>query len=216
MNSLELAQQLHADVPPDWYHRSIRNNLLQRFWHRQRFKNVGKLVTPVQGSILDIGSADGVFTDVLLKKSGAKEAVGVDVMQSSVDWANEHWKKQNMRFEVADGHDLPYENSSFDAAFALESLEHVMDPKKVISEAYRVLKPGGYAIFLVPTDNLLFRIIWFFWTKAKGKIWDEAHIQSFTGSSLAQLTEECGFIVDKEHFFLLRMLCAVRVSKPNQ
>ncbi|MBN1516267.1 class I SAM-dependent methyltransferase [Candidatus Sumerlaeota bacterium] len=44
---------------------------------------------------------------------------------------------------VADGHDLPFKNESFDAVIAQAVLEHVAEPNRVVQEIYRVLKSGG-------------------------------------------------------------------------
>jgi ubiquinone/menaquinone biosynthesis C-methylase UbiE len=50
-------------------------------------------------------------------------------------------------------HNLPVRDESFDACICSETLEHLPDDKKAVSEIYRVLKPGGRLIFTVP--NLL-------------------------------------------------------------
>ncbi len=47
---------------------------------------------------------------------------------------------------VADAHDLPFKDGEFDLVLCTEVLEHVKDPKKVISEIGRVLTPGGQVI----------------------------------------------------------------------
>jgi SAM-dependent methyltransferase len=44
---------------------------------------------------------------------------------------------------LADGHFLPFRDASFDGVAAQAVLEHVIDPAIVVSEIYRVLKPGG-------------------------------------------------------------------------
>src|SRR3989344_6042742 len=107
------ASKLHKNVPPDWYWRSIKENVFQKYWHGCRFEEVGKLVESSGGTILDIGSADGVF--------------------------------------------------------ALEVLEHVFEPMEVFREVKRVLKKEGYGVFLVPSDNFLFKnIVWPVWTKFRG------------------------------------------------
>jgi SAM-dependent methyltransferase len=45
---------------------------------------------------------------------------------------------------------LTYEDNSLDYIFTSDVLEHVPDPKKALSEVYRVLKPGGCTVMSVP------------------------------------------------------------------
>ncbi|TSC58672.1 MAG: type 11 methyltransferase [Candidatus Peregrinibacteria bacterium Greene0416_19] len=210
------AAEIHQHVPPDWYYQSIsvQRNPFQRFWHSCRFREVGKLVEPTGGKILDVGCADGVFTQVILEKSNASEIVGIDVLPASVDWANEHWKHTGrMRFQVADAHALPFPDHSFDAVFCLEMLEHIYDPSQALREMRRVLRPGGYCVFLVPSDSLLFRVIWAVWTRLRGQIWEGTHIQSFRRGSLGQIVRKVGFCIDVERTFLLGMLYVVKGRK---
>lgn len=209
------AKELHKNVPPDWYHQSIRDNIIQRFWHTQRFKEVSKFIEPIKGKALDIGAADGVFTKIILDKSGAKKVVGIDVLDLSVDWANKHWKSENrLNFKVGDAHRLKEKNETYDAIFALEVLEHVHYPKKALTEIKRVLKKGGYAILLVPTDIWYFRFFWDnFWTKTRGKIWNDTHLHSYTSDQLVKLCKESGFKVEKNKKFLFSMLQVIKISK---
>lgn len=44
---------------------------------------------------------------------------------------------------VADGHNIPLPDCSFDAVIIQAVLEHVLEPNLVVSEMYRVLKDGG-------------------------------------------------------------------------
>jgi SAM-dependent methyltransferase len=44
---------------------------------------------------------------------------------------------------VADAHQIPLKDASFDAVIVQAVLEHVISPAKVVDEIYRVLKPGG-------------------------------------------------------------------------
>lgn len=46
--------------------------------------------------------------------------------------------------------DIKYAENSFDAIYCSHVLEHVTDDKKALSEFYRILKPGGWVIILVP------------------------------------------------------------------
>ena len=51
---------------------------------------------------------------------------------------------------VGDGHQLPFHDNVFDAIISEAVLEHVLEPKQVVAEIYRVLKPGGYVCAAVP------------------------------------------------------------------
>ncbi len=51
---------------------------------------------------------------------------------------------------IADGHLLPFKDNTFDAVISEAVLEHVHSPTRVVSEIYRVLKPGGYIGIAVP------------------------------------------------------------------
>ena len=50
----------------------------------------------------------------------------------------------------ATGEQLPFRKCFFDIIYSNNALEHVSDPQKVLNEAFRVLKPGGKMVFIVP------------------------------------------------------------------
>lgn len=52
----------------------------------------------------------------------------------------------------ADICDLPFDDNSFDVIFCNHVLEHIPDHQKAMSELYRVLKIGGWAIVQIPQD----------------------------------------------------------------
>ncbi len=214
MSSSKSAVELHKDVPSNWYYRSIRENIFQQYWHRRRFEEISKMTTPVSGKVLDIGCADGVFTRVIMDKTKAKEIIGIDVLERSIEWSKKHWKKnKKMKFMVADAHKLPFRSNTFDAVFSLEMLEHVFYPMTVLNEVKRVLKRGGYAIFLVPSESLLFKIVWFLWRFSGRMVWKDAHVQTYQNNYLLDICKEAKFKILESKKFLLGMLHAVKVKK---
>jgi SAM-dependent methyltransferase len=50
---------------------------------------------------------------------------------------------------------MPFEDSSFDAVFCINSADHSQSPQAVISECARVLRPGGIFVFFVDLDSPL-------------------------------------------------------------
>ena len=50
-------------------------------------------------------------------------------------------------------HDIPMDDNTFDVVICNHVLEHVNDSHKVMTEFFRVMKPGGWGIFQVPIDT---------------------------------------------------------------
>lgn len=195
--------EIHEDVPAYHYDEGIKNNLFQRIWHARRFSQILEVVKPVSGAILDVGCHSGTFTQKLLAKVGTKKVYGVDISPGAIAAIKK--RIPFGEFKVADGINLPYEDNFFEAVFCLEMLEHVDNPIKVLSEIHRVLKKGGYAIILVPTDNRMFKFIWFLWTLYY-PVWRHAHVQSFKNNELEKILEKLNFKKINSQTFNLGML----------
>ena len=46
--------------------------------------------------------------------------------------------------------DIPFDENSFDAIFCSHVMEHIPDDLQALKEFFRVLNPGGWAVFIVP------------------------------------------------------------------
>jgi 27-O-demethylrifamycin SV methyltransferase len=104
-------------------------------------------LAPVDGDrILDVGCGLGVPSFQLARASGVS-VVGVSNSRRQIDQANERSRAgglaDRVRFEYADAMALPFEDASFDRAWAVESMLHMPDRGTVLSEISRVLRPGG-------------------------------------------------------------------------
>jgi len=210
------ASELHQHVPPNWYFQSLKVDALQRYWHKRRFGEVKKLIDKVDGEILDVGSADGMFSKIIFDKSGAKKLIGIEAVKTSVAWAKKHWQNKGlMEFRVGDAHKLPFKANTFDAIFCLEVLEHVNSPERVLREFMRVMKKGGYGILLVPSDSNLFQLVWFLWLHyyPRGWVWRDTHIQTYRNNYLPKICRKVGFAVEQDKKFNLGMLHVVKVRK---
>lgn len=95
--------------------------------------------------ILDVGCGGGFLSNELALNG--YEVTAVDLSASSLNVARAHDKTRSVKYEIADAFKLPYPDASFDALTAMDFLEHVENPKAVIKEFSRVLKPGGLFFF---------------------------------------------------------------------
>lgn len=88
-------------------------------FYRQNLKDV-------TGDLLEIGSGSQNIS-----YNSSSKVVRMDIKESDcVD-------------VVADAHELPFDDNSYDAVIAKEVLEHLHHPHVAIDEIFRVLKPGG-------------------------------------------------------------------------
>ncbi|NQT15659.1 MAG: class I SAM-dependent methyltransferase [Planctomycetes bacterium] len=79
---------------------------------------------------LEIGCGRGAFQDLV------DDYTGVDISTSVRQCLHKP-------FYHASATSLPFEDNSFDAAWSIWVLEHIVDPEKALLEMRRVLKPGG-------------------------------------------------------------------------
>jgi ubiquinone/menaquinone biosynthesis C-methylase UbiE len=188
----------------------VLKNLFLNKVFQESFLEVLKKINVVNGPILDVGCHGGTFTKKILDKLKSKEIYGVDISHRAIDLVRKRMPYGH--FEVADAASLPFKDNFFEAVFCLEVLEHVDNPTQVLSEIKRVLKKGGYAIFLVPSDNKLFKLVWFLWTLYY-PVWKHAHVQSFSGSVLENYILNTGFKIEKVKNFNLGMLKLIVARK---
>ncbi|TPL87463.1 methyltransferase domain-containing protein [Mesorhizobium sp. B2-3-14] len=101
--------------------------------------------------LLDIGSGIGGPARFAANNAGA-DVTGIDLTQSYVDIATSLSKRVGMagktRFVQGSALDMPFAKASFDAAMILHVGMNLPDKAKLMSEAARVLKPGGvFAVY---------------------------------------------------------------------
>lgn len=104
---------------------------------------------PVGSKVLDIGCNDGVFLSMIKEKRQC-DVFGVDISEPLVKMCVE----KGLNVKLADAEKLPFKDNVFDVVCLMEVLSHVMDPKKLLSEIKRVLKPTGYLLGSTPHKNI--------------------------------------------------------------
>lgn len=104
---------------------------------------------PFGSTVLDFGANTGEFVELLEKDRGCR-AYGVDISEVCVKEA----KEKGRNVELSNGDKLAFPDNSFDVVFLNEVLVHVFDPKIILSEIKRVLKPSGFVLGSTPHKNL--------------------------------------------------------------
>jgi|SRR5208282_10216 len=102
--------------------------------------------------VLDAACGVGIGTSFLLK-AGARSCVGVDISQEAVAFGSQHYPGPT--FLLGDVQDMPLDNESIDVVVSFETMEHVSDPSRFVSECHRVLVPGGLFVGSTPHDPVL-------------------------------------------------------------
>jgi len=139
--------------------------------------------------VLDIGCGGG-FLSNYLAEAGFTVA-GVDAAAESLAVAQRYDATGRARYVIGDAYSLPHADGSFQAAAAMDFLEHVDEPGRVVAEAARILQPGG--LFFFATFNRNF-VSWLFGIKG---------VEWFVKNTPARLHELSHFIKPAE----LRAMC---------
>ena len=100
------------------------------------------------GNVLDIGCGEGSFYKYCAKNDFSFQHSGCDLSEPEVI-------PTDYDFKTADLQKLPidYKDDTFDFVILSHVLEHIYNPIETISEAIRVLKPGGYLYVEAPSDR---------------------------------------------------------------
>lgn len=109
--------------------------------------------------VLDLGCGTGVLTRQIADRLEARDggtSVGIDAAARMISVARKRRSRDTCRFHVAAAESLPFEDASFDSVVSSLFFHHIdLDLKrKALSEAFRVLRPGGKLIIAdmhVPT-----------------------------------------------------------------
>lgn len=115
-----------------------------RTWHSL---SVGLAALLELGDVLDVGSGDGAAASSLAPY--CRSLTCIDTNARTIDAARERLQRfGHARALVADAHDLPFTEASFDSVLMFHTLTYAESPAEALAECARVLRPGGLLVIL--------------------------------------------------------------------
>ena len=117
--------------------RETRNRLINRIVD----DHLGRIAAvAARGRLIDIGCGDKPYQGIF--RAYVTDHVGVDHAETQHDLRHADL--------VGTAYAIPVADASFDTALCTAVLEHLEEPEDALRECFRVLVPGGIAIYTIP------------------------------------------------------------------
>lgn len=97
--------------------------------------------------IVEVGCGRGGGLSYITKTFSPSGALGIDLSNRAVKFADKYHTENGLRFKQGDAHNLPIESNSYDALLNVESSHRYLDFNRFLSEVTRVLKHDGYFLY---------------------------------------------------------------------
>ncbi len=168
-------------------------NRCSRFWRVVR--QTPSLATPGEAA-LDIGSGEGTLCEEL-RAAGWRRVVGVEISAARVARARHRYPE--IEFFEGTLERLPLPEQAFDLITMDNVIEHLPDPRAVLTRVASLLTPGGRCVLITPNMNSgSFRLLGRRWTP---ELAPHAHVYLFTAASLMKLMSQSGLITETHGSF---------------
>ena len=146
------------------------------------------------GSVLDVGCGEGVLAQRWAQRLPAARLVGIDLEEASIQAGWSEHTAPNLEYRVVDGPELPFADNEFELASAMEVLEHLPDPERMLSEMARCAR--SHLLVSVPREPM-----WRMLNMARGAYWSSSgntpgHLNHWSARSLRALLSGAGEVVE--------------------
>ena len=101
---------------------------------------------PTSGALLDIGCGVGGPALHLAGLHEGLDVTGVNVVEDHLERARQRGSER-VHFLWADADELPFQDGTFDGAFAIDMAFHVRDRRQFVQQARKCIRPGAPLVF---------------------------------------------------------------------
>jgi 2-polyprenyl-3-methyl-5-hydroxy-6-metoxy-1,4-benzoquinol methylase len=155
-------------------------------------------------SVLDVGCGEGVLTHQWAQQLGERRIVGIDLDDEKLKAEWQTRQRPNLEYRTMLAENMPFAENEFDAACAIEVLEHVPDPAHTVAEMARVAR--RHLLVSVPREPL-----WRGLNMARGAYLADlgntpGHVNHWSKRSFVRLLSQHGEVVEKRSPFPWTML----------
>jgi len=141
---------------------------------------------PARGRVLDAGCGRSLFTEI--RPDWPFQIVACDVDHDLL--AGRRAEHGSVWWVGGEAYPLPFRAGSFDALFAGELVEHLVDPRLGLEEFRRVLRPGGALILTTPNRLRLANLV-----DRSERPYSPDHLSELSYDEAGRLLEAAGFEV---------------------
>jgi len=102
-------------------------------------------------TVLEVGPGNGRYTVETARRVGSTgRVIAIDIEPKMIERAGQRAQAEgitNLEAKVANVHNLPFEEGTFDAVCMIAVISEIPQPERALDEFYRVLKPSGILAF---------------------------------------------------------------------
>ena len=143
MNTLDTVEEQRQ---LNYYYLCISN----KDWNRGDLKDAMDFIRKLYESgnikdMLEIGCGMG---DIVSQLPTNLRYTGIDPVEYPISQAKKNYP--NQIFVISFAENMPFDDSSFDFIFSFQTIQMIKNPRRVLNEIVRVLKPNGYILLIAP------------------------------------------------------------------
>jgi arsenite methyltransferase len=176
----------------------------------QRVETIRHLNLSRGERVLDIGCGPGYLCESMGEIVGRYGAVvGIDISTDLIALCNRRKSSTWLSYAIGDATKIVHADASFDVVVCTQVAEYVLDVDRVLSEAFRVLKPGGRTVFVATDWDA---VVWYSENPDRMalvmKLWEEHCAHPHLPRSMACKLANAGFRFDGASVFpILNLQC---------